>query len=134
MQADLAQMILQASANTGFITMKDGQPTQGERGTLGFLEWLALNESKTFAGLLARVLPYHVVADEPPERHILTRQEALEQLQERGLPVDLLNILRRAPQQLDPGEDPDLYDRAIDGEVSIRIARLLTPQPSDHLP
>ena len=44
-----------------------------------------MHEPKTFMGLLARVLPYHVF-DERPETHILTRQEALEQLQERGLP------------------------------------------------
>jgi hypothetical protein len=97
--------------------MNAGKPVPGERGTLGYLEWCAMHEPKTFMGLLARVLPYHVF-DERPEKHILTRQEALEQLQERGLPVDLLNILRRAPQPLDPGEDPHLYDKAIDGEVS----------------
>jgi hypothetical protein len=106
LQADLAQLIIQASANTGFIVMKDGQPTQGERGTLGFLEWSALHETKTFLGLLARVLPYHVL-DERPEKHVLTREEAIEN-------AGCLETLRRAPRPLDPGEDPDPYGRSSD--------------------
>jgi hypothetical protein len=73
----------------------------------GWLRWLALPEPKVHAGVVARVLPYHVI-DNTPERKVLTREESLIQLQERGLPTDLLNVLRLAPQPLDPGEDPDL--------------------------
>ena len=36
-------------------------PVPGERGTLGYLEWAALYQPKTFLALLARVLPYHII-------------------------------------------------------------------------
>jgi hypothetical protein len=88
-----------------------GKTVPGERGTLGYLEWAAMNHPKTYLGLLARVLPYHVV-DQTPQRTAISREEALIQLQERGLPVDLLNVLRLAPQPLDPGEDPDPWRSA----------------------
>jgi hypothetical protein len=129
MQADLAELILLASAETGFIVLdKDGKPIAGEGGTLGYLRWAALNLPKTYLGLLARVLPYHVV-DQTPERTVITREEALIQLQERGLPIDLLNVLRLAPQPLDPGEDPDPYGLAVEGEVTPITEMALTPKP-----
>jgi hypothetical protein len=31
------------------------------------------------------------------------------QLEERGLPTDLVGVLREAPAELDPGEDPDPF-------------------------
>ena len=109
MQADLAQMILTASAETGFIVLtKKGQPIPGEGGTLGWLKWLALHEPKVYASLLARVLPYHVI-EERPENRVLTREEAIEEMRERGLPVELLTRLRSAPEPLDMDEDPDPY-------------------------
>jgi hypothetical protein len=128
-QADLAQLILQASENTGFITINEkGEPVPGERGTLGFLEWAALHMPKVYLGLLARTLPYHVL-NEAPQRSAITREEALIQLQERGLPIDLLNVLRLAPQPLDPGEDPDPYKLAVEGGVTPITEMALTPKP-----
>jgi hypothetical protein len=117
-QVDLAQLIVQAAANTGFMVIDEhGKTVPGERGTLGYLEWAAINHPKTYLGLLARVLPYHVT-HEAPQRTAISREEALIQLQERGLPIDLLNVLRLAPQPLDPGEDPDPYGLALDGGVT----------------
>jgi hypothetical protein len=107
---------MRAAAETGFVVVgEDGKPIAGEGGTLGYLRWAALNQPKTYLGLLARVLPYQVT-HEAPQRSAITREEALIQLQERGLPTDLLNVLRLAPQPLDPGEDPDPYGLA--GEVT----------------
>jgi hypothetical protein len=121
MQADLAQMILQAASETGFIAIdKDGKAIPGEGGTLGYLRWCALHEPKTYMGMLTRVLPYHVV-EEKPEDRIISRDQAIEELKERGLPIEMLAMLRAAPAPLDPGEVEDLYShqsQTIDGEVT----------------
>ncbi len=119
MQADLAQMILQGAADTGFMVLDDkGQPIPGEGGTLGYLRWCALNEPKTYMGMLTRVLPYHVV-EEKPEDRILSREQAIEELKERGLPIEMLAMLKAAPRPLDPGEIEDPYgDARSEGEVT----------------
>jgi hypothetical protein len=133
MQADLAELIVLASAETGFIVPdKDGKPIAGEGGTLGHLRWAALNQPKTYLGLLARVLPYHV-GDPTPERTVISREEALMQLQERGLPTDLLNVLRLAPQPLDPGEDPHTTQPII-ALVPSRVNGLSATQESWRTP
>jgi hypothetical protein len=44
--------------------------------------------------------------------------EALAQLRERGLPLEVIEHLRRAPEILDPGEDPDPYGMMKDISVS----------------
>jgi len=41
----------------------------------------------------------------------MTREEAIAELRERGLPVELLEVLRKAPVRLDDDEDPDPYGR-----------------------
>jgi len=54
---DLRQMIMDAAAQTGFIQVNDkGERIAGEGGCTGFLRWLYLNEPKTAAALLARVM------------------------------------------------------------------------------
>jgi hypothetical protein len=71
-------------------------------------------------GMLTRVLPYHVV-EEKPEDRIISRDQAIEELKERGLPIEMLAMLRAAPAPLDPGEVEDLYShqsQTIDGEVT----------------
>jgi hypothetical protein len=110
-QVDLARLIVQAATNTGFVTIdKDGKPIAGPRGTLGYLEWAALNQPKTFLGLLGRVLPYHII-ETLPENRILSREQAIEEIKERGLPPALMAMLLQAapPPKLDPDEDPDPY-------------------------
>jgi hypothetical protein len=39
-----------------------------------------------------------------PKHRILSRQEVEEELKLRGLPTELLGVLRAAPAPLDPGE------------------------------
>jgi hypothetical protein len=63
----------------------------------------------SYAGLLDRVLPYQV-QDLTPEHRALSRQEVEEELKLRGLPTELLAILRAAPAPLDPGEIENPYD------------------------
>jgi hypothetical protein len=84
--ADLAQTIIDAAAQAGFIKIVDGVPiATGEDGLLGYLRWLALYERRTYAGLLGRVLPYQV-QDLTPEHRVLSRQEVEEELKRVGCP------------------------------------------------
>jgi len=108
--ADLAQEILQAAAETGFMVRDEKgnwKPTH-EGGIRGYLRWATIHEAKTYLGMIARVLPFNVVQEEP-EEIIMTHEQILAELEERGLPTDLVGILREAPAELDPGEDPDPF-------------------------
>jgi hypothetical protein len=61
-------MIMDAATETGFIeTDKDGKRVgTGREGCRGSLKWLYLNEPKTAAALLARVLPFFIEVSEAP--------------------------------------------------------------------
>jgi hypothetical protein len=63
------------------------------------LSWLGVHHPKTMVGLLARILPYRPSV-KPPGRG--TREETLARLRERGLPEDLIDAIRKAPEILDP--------------------------------
>jgi hypothetical protein len=116
-KADLAQLILDAAGEAGYLKKnKRGNfvPT-GDKGCKGYLLWLAVHEPRTYASLMGRVLPYYVSTDLPEP--ILSRDETLAQLKERGLPIELLQHLQRATAPLDDDEDTDPYrspDDAID--------------------
>jgi hypothetical protein len=78
--------------------------------------------------LLARILPYYVNTTEPVGPATLTHEEMLAQLRERGLPLEVIEHLRKAPEILDPGEDPDPYGLMKD--ISVPLERLvLARQP-----
>ncbi len=127
MQVDLAQEILVAAGAVGFLERDEKDKViikrdengeyifTGHGGLQGFLRYCAAFETKTFLALLARTIPYHIIAAEP-ERPDMTREEAVAMLRERGIPVEMLEYLRQAPVQLDPGEDPDPYGLAVDVE------------------
>ena len=66
-------------------------------------------DSTFSSNALARILPYYVNTNEPVGPAILSHEEMLAQLRERGLPLELIEHLRKAPEILDPGEDPDPY-------------------------
>jgi hypothetical protein len=99
-------MIMNNAARAGFMELdKDGKRIgTAADGTDGYLLWCAVNEPKTY---MARILPFYVSTELP--RQILTREETLSELRERGLPIELLEHLRRAPEILDDGENPDPY-------------------------
>jgi hypothetical protein len=108
--ADLAREILQAAADTGFM-VRDAEghwKASNEGGLRGYLRWATINEPKTYLGMIARVLPFNVVQEHHEER-ILSHEQVLAELEERGLPVDLVGVLREAPAELDPGEDDDPF-------------------------
>jgi hypothetical protein len=99
-----------AAVETGFVTLDEkGQPIgTGREGCLGYLKWSALHQPKTFLGLLGRIIPLYIVPD-IQEKTILTHEETLAQLRERGLPEELIDYLRKAPDELQVGENPDPY-------------------------
>jgi hypothetical protein len=111
-QVDLAQEIVAAAADIGFLKRDEkGEPiVTGTGGLSGYLRYAAVYETKTYLGLLARCLPYFIV-DGSLDRPVMTREEAIAKLRERGLPVELLEVLRKAPVRLDDDEDPDPYGR-----------------------
>jgi len=97
-------------ARTDFIKLgEDGKPIgSGVEGCKGYLKWAALHQSRTFLGLLGRILPYYIKA-ELPENAIMTHEETLAQLRERGLPENFIELMRKAPVVLDPDEEIDPY-------------------------
>jgi hypothetical protein len=86
----------------------------GDGGALAFLETCAITERKTFLTVMARLLPI-TIKTAPPIKKVLTREEALHELKERGLDPELINHLRRLPF---PEEDvpalDELYPKIID--------------------
>ena len=61
MGADLRQMIMNAAIATGHLEVRDGiRVGTGVDGREGFLKWLFVNEPKTAAAMLIRILPYYV--------------------------------------------------------------------------
>jgi len=58
-KADLSQMIINNAARAGFLKPdEEGKlVASGIDGCDGYLLWLAVNEPKTYAALLARILP-----------------------------------------------------------------------------
>jgi hypothetical protein len=104
---DLKAMILNAAMRTGFIKIDENgnRIGTGVDGCEGYLMWLCLYEPRTFAGLLARILPYYITSDALPP--VLSEAEMEAELKELGLPLGLIEYFQTAPAPLDPGEDPD---------------------------
>jgi hypothetical protein len=76
---------MNAAARAGFMKLDENGKRigTGVDGCEGYLLWVAVNEPKTYVALLARILPYYV-STELPDKGILTREETLAQLKERG--------------------------------------------------
>lgn len=66
-----------------------GADRRGKDGLVGYLVWLAKNEPRSFATLLGRTIPLHVVGDMDHTHRVYTDKEDIkQQLRERGIPVD----------------------------------------------
>jgi hypothetical protein len=70
----------------------------GNGGVLAFLKVTALTERKTFFTAMARLLPI-TIKTAPPLKKVLTREEALHELRERGLRHAVLGAARLWPDQ-----------------------------------
>jgi hypothetical protein len=144
LKADLSQMVMNAAMRTGFIQVVDGvRVGSGIDGCEGYLMSAAIHESRTFLALLARILPYYVQT-EIPTKNTLSYDETVAQLRERGLPPELINHLRKAPEanELWSGENDDPYGPPQpgydlgSGTSTARIAAFLKSDltPPDHGP
>lgn len=67
-----------------------GNNGRGRDGLVGYLARLAVKEPKSFAGLLGRVLPYHITARTDNYHIYGTREEVINALHDRGLPIDAI--------------------------------------------
>jgi hypothetical protein len=116
---DLKAMIMNAAVRTGFIKIdENGNRTgTGVDGCEGYLMWLCLYEPRTYAGLLARILPYYITSDVMP--HVASRAEIEAEFKEFGLPMGLIEHLQKAPAPLDFDEDPDPWGLAKDVAPSV---------------
>jgi len=69
----------------------EGQDGKGKDGMVGYMRKLARNEPKTFAGLLGRALPFHLISHQTNDAdRFESKEELLEELERRGLPIKLL--------------------------------------------
>src|ERR1700693_5855724 len=93
----LKELFLQATDEVGDRTeIGPNGELDGNGGALAFLKVTALTERKTFFTVMARLLPI-TIKTAPPLKKVLTREEALHELRERGLDPRLIDHLRRLP-------------------------------------
>jgi hypothetical protein len=107
---DLMQLVLMAAENLGF--MKKNPKTgewfaTGERGVLGYLEWVGSHRPERLVAMMTHGIPKQVHATMTHRAATRTVEEIDAELRERGLPVELLEHLRMMPDVLQEGEDPD---------------------------
>jgi hypothetical protein len=88
----------------------------GKGGALGFWKVSAVLERKTFMILLGRAVPLQVKAT-VEHKAVLSREEAIAELNQRGLPVGIIDLLDPVEYVLD-GPDPYDDDDATDPEAA----------------
>jgi hypothetical protein len=93
--------IRSAAVRAGFIKLdENGNRVGSDRdGCEAYLAWAARYDHKTYLAFMARLLPRYAKS---PGKGIRSREKALAQLRERGLPEDLIDRSRKAPEW-----DPD---------------------------
>jgi hypothetical protein len=125
---DLRQAIWEAAIETGWLTVDDEgkRVATGEGGVKGFLKWLNVNEPKTGAALLARILPYFITSTDIPD--VASRAEIEAQFRELGLPMGLIEYLQRAPAPLDLDEVDDPYGVGFYGGAHRAPLRAVMPK------
>lgn len=107
----LKDLIVLAADEVGDVTMYLQNGTEDEEGkiikntvedrggALGYLKWLAVHEPKSYAAMLARMIPQDVMVGPqgPSEEVYETREELEAELKRRGLPTT--PIFSRTPPQ-----------------------------------
>ena len=95
--------ITSAAVRAGFIELDENGNHVGSdfEGRKAYMAWASRYDQRTYLALVARSLPRPAKS---PGRRILSREKAIAQLRERGLPEDLLDQLREAPPE---AWDPD---------------------------
>jgi hypothetical protein len=109
----LRQIIIQAGENVGNVgTDKDGNRINGEGGMLGYMEWLARNEPRTYGILLRANMPAEIRAT-VTLRPMLTCEEAYAEMRARGLPTEWIEKLTKLDDELGPDPEPNPYDHEV---------------------
>lgn len=144
--ADLKKGIIEAA-------VKRGSDGKGKDGLVGYLFWLARLEPRSFASLLGRLVPMHIIADEDPNT-TMTREEVEAKLLARGLPLTPIFAIpvsvvqqaqqaaARQPKPFNPGDDAkpiEPYEAPSDNRqpVASRFVGLAPPRAAaviDHKP
>jgi hypothetical protein len=88
--------LLLAACEIGDVNMyvdTDNVTTVEQRGQLvGFLKWVAIHEPKAFCAMLGRLIPLQLtgsldLTDKNAAKHYATKEELIEEMKRRGLPV-----------------------------------------------
>jgi hypothetical protein len=113
--AALKELFLQAVEEVGDrCEIGPNGELDGNGGALAYIKTSAILERKTFMTVMARLLPI-TIKTAPPLKKVLTREEALHELRERGLDPRLIDHLRRLPF---PEEEKtnldDIYPEIVD--------------------
>ena len=105
---DLMTLVMEAAAETGFVRKDEKGEVigTGEEGVKGYLKWAALHKAERFLALMARVAPKQVFADVTHHDATMTIEEVEAELRDRGIPVEMLQSLLKAPVELDWDEAP----------------------------
>src|SRR6202162_5354065 len=113
----LKELFLQATDEVGDRTeIGPNGELDGNGGALAYLRVTALTERKTFLTVMARLLPI-TIKTAPPIKKVLTREEALHELRERGLDPRLVDHLCRWPFPEEDVPPADRHRRAHRGDV-----------------
>jgi hypothetical protein len=105
----LKEAILEAAERSG----RDGK---GKDGAVGYLVWLSRAEPAVFGRMLEKVMPLQVDVRDKTER-TLSAMEAVEKLEERGLPVPpSLRQLAKGIAERQAAVDDAKYDAELSGE------------------
>jgi hypothetical protein len=128
----LKELVLLAAENVGDrLEIGEKGERTGEGGALAFLEVCAIKERKTFLTVMARFLPI-TIKTAPPIKKVLTREEALHELRERGLDPGLIDHIRRLPFPVEEKSKLDeIYPAVVDLEYSGDEAKLYPLQTVD---
>lgn len=78
---EVKEAVVNAAMNIGY----DGK---GEGGLIGYLEKMAKIEPRSFMSLLGRCVPVNLVMKGTIQHEILTPEQLIAQLKERGVPVE----------------------------------------------
>jgi hypothetical protein len=110
---NLRQIIMEAGENVGNVGIdKDGNRINGEGGMLGYMEWLARNEPRTYGVLLRANIPAEIRAT-MTLKPMLTRDEAFAEMRARGLSTEWIEHLTKVDDELGPDDDPNPYDHEV---------------------
>jgi hypothetical protein len=109
----MTELLLRAAAEVGDST----QPGRDGKGrVLGYFKVSAILERRTYLALLGRGLPLYLHA-QVSHKPILTREEAIAESKQRGLPEGIIDLLEPVEYVLE-GPDPYGNDDANDPEAA----------------